>query len=465
MTGDLVDNLRAIGGARGLLTGAEIGPRYRTDARGEGADLPRFVMRPASTAEVARMMAACHAARQPVTVQGGMTGLVLGARPQAGEAVLSLERMTAISPVDVAGRTLTVEAGVPLQRVQEAAAAAGLLFPLDLGARGSCTIGGNLATNAGGNRVIRYGMTRDLVLGVEVVLADGRVLNGLNGFIKNNAGYDLRHLFIGSEGTLGTITRATLRLYPAPQSQIVAFCALPDFEAVTRFLGHMQAGIGGDLSAFEVLWPATYAAIVGEVDSVRAPLAPGQGFYVLTELMGSDAARDQERFEAVLAEALEAGLLVDAVLSKSEAEVTALWDVRDGMAEAMGRREKAGSFDISLNVADMAGLETELTARLLQRAETAEVLIGGHLGDGNLHLTVAGTRAGAPLTPEEAEDVVYGLVGDLRGSISAEHGIGIYKRGHLPQTRSPEELAVMRGIKAALDPLNLLSPGRVFEMP
>ncbi len=464
MTGELIAELTQIAGEKGLLTGDAIGPRYSTDARGPGGAAPVFVMRPASTDELSRMMAACHRARQPITVQGGMTGLVHAARPQSGEAALSLERMNAIAPVDVAGRTLTVEAGVPLQRVQEAAAAAGLLFPLDLGARGSCTIGGNLATNAGGNRVIRYGMTRDLVLGIETVLADGTVLNGLGGFIKNNAGYDLRHLFIGSEGTLGTITRATLRLFPAPQSQVVAFCALPDFAAVTRFLGHMQAGLGGDLSAFEVLWPATYTGIVEDVASVRAPLAPGQGFYVLTELMGSDAARDTERFEAVLAAAFEAGMLSDAVLSKSEAEVTALWDVRDGMAESMGGRENAASFDISLNVADMAGLEAELTRRLLEHADSAEVLIGGHLGDGNLHLTVRGTQGNAPFPPSEIEDVVYGLVGALKGSISAEHGIGIYKRGHLPQSRSPEELAVMRSLKGVLDPHNLLSPGRVFEM-
>lgn len=464
MTDDLVRQLRAIGGDKAVLTGADIGPRHFTDARGPGAGPPVFVMRPASTEELSRMMAACHAAGQAVTVQGGMTGLVYGARPLAGEAALSMERMTRLSPVNTAARTVTVEAGVPLQTVQDAAAAAGLFYPLDLGARGSATIGGNLATNAGGNRVIRYGMTRDLTLGLEVVLADGTVLSNLSGFIKNNTGYDLKQLFIGSEGTLGLITRATLRLYPQPRSQTVAFCALPDFDAVCAFLNHMQQGLGGDLSAFEVLWPETYAAIVRDVPQVRAPLATGPGFYVLTEGLGGDPGRDAERFEAVLAAAFEAGLLSDAVLSKSEAEVKALWEVRDGMAAALGGMADAVGFDVSLELGAMAGLRDSLGARLDAVAEASTVLIGGHLGDGNLHLAVAGRQGGAALSRAAIEDAVYARIGELGGSVSAEHGIGLCKRAYLPQSRSAAEIATMRAIKVALDPKNLLNPGRIFEM-
>lgn len=463
MTQDLVARLRAIGGDRSVLTGADIGARHFTDARGEGADAPVMVLRPATTQELAQMLATCHAARQPVCVQGGMTGLVHGARPLAGEAALSLERMTAMEPVNRPARTITVQAGVPLQKVQEAAAEAGLFYPLDLGARGSCTIGGNLATNAGGNRVIRYGMTRDLALGLEVVLADGTVISNLSGFIKNNTGYDLKQLFIGSEGTLGVITRATLRLFPQPRSQTVAYCALPDFAAVRRFLAHMQQGLGGDLSAFEVLWPQSCAAIASGVPGLRMPIAPGPEFHVLTEGLGGDATRDSERFEAVLAEAFEAGLLRDAVLSKSEAEARAFWDVRDGMATALSALPNAVGFDISLEIGDMEGLYVALMRRFAVQTDSATVLIGGHLGDGNLHLSIAAARAGQPLTREQIEAAVYAEVGELSGSVSAEHGIGLCKRAHLPQSRSVAELAIMRRLKDALDPHGLLGRGRIFE--
>jgi len=449
-------------GDNGCLTGDDIGPRYYTDPRGEGPARPELVLRPASTQDVSDILRICDTARQPVVVQGGMTGLVNGACPQAGEIVLSMERMNRIETLDARARTMTVQSGTPLQVIQEAADARGLLFPLDLGARGSCTIGGNLATNAGGNRVIRFGMTRDLTLGIEAVLANGTIVNGLTGFIKNNTGYDLKQMFIGSEGTLGIVTRATLRLFPKPQSQIVAVCSLESFDDVTAFLAHMQSGIGADLSAFEVLWSKTYDIVGDFVPSVKLPLERGHAFYVLTEMMGSDPAADQDRFETVLGAALEAGLISDAVVSKSEAEVGSLWDVRDGMAHGINAQSPAVGFDISLEQARMADLESELTGRLARAFDAPQVLIGGHLGDGNLHLSVKSMSAADNQPYALIEDIVYGWVGENGGSISAEHGIGLYKRRHLPQSRSPEELDLMRILKQAMDPNGVLNPGRIL---
>ncbi|MHA6261769.1 FAD-binding oxidoreductase [Arenibacterium sp. CAU 1754] len=456
-----LDQLKSAAEEKGFVAGADVGARYYTDARGEGAVTPALVLRPDSTETLSRLMAICHAAQQPVVVQGGMTGLVRAAVPQQGEVVISMERMNRIETLDEQGRTMTVQAGTPLQVIQERADAHGLVFPLDLGARGSCTIGGNLSTNAGGNRVVRFGMTRDLTLGVEAVLADGTVISSLTGFLKNNTGYDLKQLFIGSEGTLGLITRATLRLFPKPQSQIVAFCAVDSFDAVVDFMAHVQSGLGADLSAFEVVWSFTYDAIVSQVAGIKAPLETGHAFYVLVEMMGSSPALDQEKFETVLRRALEKGMIADAVLSQSEAEVTALWDIRDGMAQAMRQQHPAAGFDISLSVANMKDLEGRLLARLRREIGDPLLFIGGHLADGNLHLMAKSLRPGdQPVA--DIESIVYGLVGELGGSISAEHGIGMVKRAHLGQSRTPAELTLMRSLKQTLDPLNLLNPGRVF---
>lgn len=278
MKPDLLQALHGILGDKGILTGADVHEGYYTDARGTGDVKPQAVLRPASTEEMSQVLAACHAAFQPVVLQGGLTGLVVGARPQEGEIAISLERMNRVESIDTDAGTITVQAGTPLQVVQEAADAHDMVYPLDLGARGSASIGGNLSTNAGGNRVIRYGMTRDLTLGLEAVLADGTVVNSLNGYIKNNTGYDLKQLFIGSEGTLGLITRATLRLYPKPKTQVVAFCAADSFGAVRELMAHMRAGLGADLSAFEVIWSKTYDVILSDVPESGPRFQPGTRF-------------------------------------------------------------------------------------------------------------------------------------------------------------------------------------------
>lgn len=443
--------------------GADVHAAYSTDARGEGDVQPEMVLRPASTDEMSQIMQLCHAASQPVVVQGGLTGLVAGARPQQDEVVISLERLNKVENIDPEAGTITVQAGTPLQVVQETADAHDLVYPLDLGSRGSCSIGGNLSTNAGGNRVIRYGMTRDLTLGLEAVLADGTIVNSLNGYIKNNTGYDLKQLFIGSEGTLGLITRATLRLYPKPKTQVVAFCGADSFDAVTNLKTHMQSALGADLSAFEVIWAKTYDAILSDVAGVKAPVPAGHAFYVLIEMMGSDPTNDMEKFETSLGQALEQELIADAVLSRSNAEIDAFWDVRDGMAHAMGQQQPAVGFDISLRIPDMKIIEDELFNRLSSALGDVRLFIGGHLADGNLHL-MAKSLADGPQPSQQIQEIVYGWVGEVGGSISAEHGIGMLKRAHLGQSRAAPEIALMRTLKQAMDPKNILNPGRVFDM-
>ncbi|MBL8489655.1 MAG: FAD-binding oxidoreductase, partial [Rhodocyclaceae bacterium] len=347
-----------------------------------------------------------------------------------------------------------------LQAVQEAAREAGFLYPLDLGGRGTCRIGGNVGTNAGGNRVIRYGMTRDLVLGLEVVLADGTVITALNKMLKNNAGYDLKQLFIGSEGTLGVVTRVVLRLHPLPRSACTALCAVPDYGRVVALLRHAREGLGGTLSAFEMMWPDFYERITRGVPGCAPPLPYGHGAYLLVEALGADQARDQERFEAMLAEAHEAGLVADAVVAHSQADAAALWRIRDGSGEFRRVFWPHVGFDVSIPTGGIGAFIAACTEAARARWPAAETVFFGHVGDANIHI---GLRVGDGEQPEhEMEEMVYGLVARWRGSISAEHGIGSLKRPYLGHSRSPEEVALMRALKRALDPGGTLNPGKVI---
>ncbi|HEY5789459.1 MAG TPA: FAD-binding oxidoreductase [Gammaproteobacteria bacterium] len=456
----LIDELRTRFGAAAVLTGSDVSARP-AGWRGPPSEAAAIV-RPANTAEVAEVLRLCHAAGLPVVTHGGRTGVVGGAVSGPGEIALSLERLTAIEEVDVANRTLTVQAGVPLQLVQERADAEGLLFPQDLGARGSATIGGMVATNAGGNRVIRFGMMRDMVLGLEAVLADGTVVSSLHKVIKNNSGYDLRQLFVGSEGTLGVVTRVVLRLRPKPRSQNTALLAVPDFAAVTRLLSELEAGLGGQLSVFEVMWNAYYALSAPTAWQGRAaPLAAGSSaFYALVEALGGDADGDAERFAQVLAAAHAKGLVGEAVIARSEQERQNLWAVRDNV-ECLHELDPVFLFDVSLPIGDMHGYVDELEQQLGARWPDHQLVVFGHLGDCNLHVVVA-VGDGSETARGLVEEVIYGGIERRGGSISAEHGIGIEKRDHLHHSRSPAELALMRALKSTLDPRGILNPGKVL---
>jgi FAD/FMN-containing dehydrogenase len=416
---------------------------------------------PRNTGQVSAILRYCNQQRIAVQPQGGMTGLSGGGVPTGPCVVVSLERMRAIKEIDTAAGTITVEAGVVMQAVQQAAEDADLFFPLDLGGRGSCQIGGNLSTNAGGNRVLRFGMARDLVLGVEAVLADGTVIDALRKVIKNNSGYDVRQLFIGTEGTLGIITAVVLRLFPKPRSVCTGICAVADYAAVLALLSRARTGFASQLTAFEVMWPEFYE--IGTVGlKVKPPLDPGYGLYVLIETMGTDSEVDLARYESVIGEALEAGIVADAIIAKSQRESNELWTVRD----SPGEWQKAGhwpqlSFDVSVPTGEIGDLVDTIRATLTRRWPALSGLYFGHIADGNLHVSVRMTGHSVPAL--EIEEAIYELVSQRRGSISAEHGIGSLKKEFLHLSRSPAEIALMRSIKRAMDPNGILNPGKIFD--
>ncbi|MDH4175006.1 MAG: FAD-binding oxidoreductase [Betaproteobacteria bacterium] len=419
----------------------------------------RLLLRPASTGEVSAALALCQAAGQPVITHGGLTGLVHGTDTTPADVVLSLERMRNIESIDPLQRVAVVEAGVTLQQLQEAADEQGLAFPLDLGARGSATLGGNASTNAGGNRVLRFGMTREMVLGLEVVLADGTVVPAMNRLIKNNSGYDLKQIFIGAEGTLGVITRLVLRLREKPSRQDVAFAAVPGFDALAALLKHMDRSLGGGLSAFEVMWPDFYELVTTPPANGRPPVPQGSPFYVLIESMGGESTADTGRFQSALEKAVEDGLVADAVVAQSQAEVAAIWALRDDVMQT-ARWGLPFTFDVSLPIADMAAYVDRVKARLRANWPSVRAFVFGHMGDGNLHLVIS--PDGLPADARAAlERIVYAPLQALGGSISAEHGIGLEKKAWLPISRSPAEIALMRTLKQALDPRGILNPGRV----
>jgi FAD/FMN-containing dehydrogenase len=454
----------AVLGTEGLRTGDAIPTESHTDWSGCQPTRPLAYLRPANTAQVAAALRTGHAHRVPVVPQGGRTGLAGGATPTPGSVVLSLERLNTIEPVDTAARTIAVQAGATLQAVQDAAQAAGCLFGVDLGARGSCQIGGNLSTNAGGNGVVQFGMMREQVLGLEVVLADGTVLDMMRPMVKNNTGYDLKQVFIGAEGTLGVITRALLRLHPAQPARATALLAVESCDQALALLGRLQARCPGGVAAFELMW-ADFARHALAWTGLNPPFADTHPLWVLVDVGGSDAASTQTALETELAQALDEGLVRDAVLAQSQHQAQSLWRLREITAELPTRLQPI-NFDISLPQAAIGGFAERCDQALSARWPGHQTLRFGHLGDGNLHLsTDAQSLGGMPFeqAEREVEALVYGLVADAGGSISAEHGIGLHKKPYLGACRTPAELAAMRAIKNALDPHHLMNPGKVLD--
>jgi FAD/FMN-containing dehydrogenase len=450
-------DLRAIVGEQGMLEGDAV--RARAGLLWHGRVDAELLVRPRTTIQVSEVLRLCHSRGQPVVTHGGLTGLVNGADASRGEIVLSLESMSAIERVDVAGRSLRAQAGAKLGAVQREAEQHGLVFPLDLGARDSATVGGNISTNAGGLRVLRYGMMRSLVLGIEAVLADGTVLTSLNRMLKNNAGYDLKQLFIGSEGTLGVVTRAELRLVSRTRSQETLLASLPTFDAMVDLLGRLDAGLGGQLAAFEALWGNYYDYNTAPPAQNVPPLARGAPFYVIAETLGGDPLADRARLESVLAEALEAGEVQDVTLANSETERRAIWNIREDVWQVKHIAPLL-TFDVSLPIENMKDYVREVEESVRTFAGENRCFVFGHMADGNLHLVIAAgddddTRA-------KVEDMVYRPLAAIGGSVSAEHGIGLEKRAYLPLSRSAAEIATMRLLKHALDPRSILNPGKVF---
>lgn len=433
---------------------------HARDWRGRYAGGTPLVLKPGSTDEAAQMLAACNAARIAVMPQGGVTGLV-GASTPSGEVVISLKRMNAIREIDTANESLTVEAGAVLQTVQEAARDAGKLFPLSLGAQGSAMIGGLISTNAGGVQVLRYGMMRELVLGLEAVLPDGRVLRGLSGLRKDNTGYDLKQLFIGAEGTLGLVTAATLKLFPRPASTSVAMAAVRDPQAAVSLLGHLKDTTGGAVSAFELISGFAMELVCQHVPGSRAPLEGEPAWLVLIELTSAEDGRASHLMESALESAFEAGLVDDAAIAQSDAQIAQFWALRENVPEGEKAHGKAAKHDVSVPVSRMAAFMVEATERAEAMIDGSRVIAFGHVGDGNVHFNLAARESGAGedfiARAAPATRLIYDLVDKHHGSISAEHGIGVLKQSEL-KSRKPVEVEVMRAIKATLDPNNIMNP-------
>ena len=428
------------------------------------------VVRPGSTSEVAAVVKACAAARASIVPQGGNTGLVVGSVPDESgtQVVLSLSRMQAVRSLDTANLTVTVEAGCILQNLQTAAENAGFLFPLSLAAEGSCTIGGNLATNAGGTQVVRYGNARELCLGLEVVTAQGEIWNGLTGLRKDNTGYDLRDLFIGSEGTLGIITAATLKLYPRPVARLTAWAAVPTLDAAVALLGLAHQRLSAGLTGFEVMGQFALSLVNKHFPALRVPLWAETPYCVLLENSDSESelhARGQ--LEGLLESAFEQGVVTDAVVAESLAQARGLWHIRESIPLAQAEEGLNIKHDISIPVSRIPDFCAETDALLQREIAGVRLVNFGHLGDGNLHYNVqapaeADAKSFLQTEEERVNALVFDMVARYDGSISAEHGVGSLKAAKLPHFKDPVALSLMRAIKLALDPDNLMNPGRVL---
>ena len=467
---ELIERLRAVVGAQAVLTEAADVEPYVLDWRGIYRGSTPAVVKPGSTEEVAAVMKACAEVKVAVVPQGGNTGMCMASVPRAGreEIVLSLVRMNRIRTVDPLNNTLTAEAGVVLANIQNAAAEVGRLFPLSLGAEGSCTIGGNLSTNAGGVNVLRYGNTRDLVLGLEVVLSDGQIWNGLRGLRKDNTGYDLKHLFVGAEGTLGVITAAVLKLFPKPSASATAWAAVRDPEAALALLALLRRHCGDRINAFELISRNCLELVLRHIPGTRDPLPAPNEWYVLTELADSRAGEAlRAELEHALEAAIEDALVLDVTIAESGSQSQALWKIRESIPDAA--KSEAGMLyrhDISVAVSAIPAFIREAYAALQARFPGAHLICFGHLGDGNLHYNVyIPGRARSDAAAREAHDVtdlVYDIVQRYSGSFSAEHGVGLAKVEELRRYKSAVELDVMRAIKRTLDPDGIMNPGKVL---
>ncbi|UCU96071.1 FAD-binding oxidoreductase [Hydrogenophaga taeniospiralis] len=469
----LLDKLRAIVGAPHVLTHDDPArdlSAWENDWRQRARGRALAVVRPASTAEVAAVVKACAAAGASIVPQGGNTGLVVGSVPDDSgtQVVLSLTRMNRVRAIDGANLTMTVDAGCVLQALQEAAEQAGFLFPLSLAAEGSCTIGGNLATNAGGTQVVRYGNARDLCLGLEVVTAQGAVWHGLTGLRKDNTGYDLRDLFVGSEGTLGVITAATMKLYPLPAAQLTAWAAVPSLNDAVALLGLAHQHLGAGLTGFEVMGQFALSLVAKHFPQQRVPLWEDTPYCVLLENSDSESEEHaRAQFERLLETAFENGVVSDAVVAESLQQAHALWHIRESIPLAQAEEGLNIKHDISIPVSSIPAFCAETDALLEREIPGVRLVNFGHLGDGNLHYNVQAPADGDPkvfLREQEARvnTLVFDAVARFDGSISAEHGVGSLKADKLPHYKDPVALALMRSIKQALDPQNLLNPGRVL---
>lgn len=461
----LIANLRELVGDRHVLTAKEDISPFCTDWRGRYTGTALCVVLPGNTVEVAAMVAACAAAGVAIVPQGGNTGLCGGATPIGGEVVLCLRRMNKIHAVDADNNSITVDAGCTLAAIQDAAVAVDRLFPLSLAAGGSATIGGNLSTNAGGVQVLCYGNMRDLALGIEVVLADGRIWNGLRALRKDNTGYDLKHLFIGAEGSLGIITAATLKLFPQPGAKATAWVAVTNPAAAVSLLGDLRDSAGDNVTAFELIGRSALDLVLRHLPSSRDPLAEGSDWQLLIELSGNSIGLTESLEQGLMA-AVEAGLAVDAVIATSEAQADSLWALRENISEAQRIEGVSIKHDVAVPVSRVAEFISRADALLFAKYPDVRIVCFGHIGDGNLHYNQSKpeVQSNAEFVAQTASvnRLVHDLVHELGGSISAEHGLGQLKRDEVLRYKRPVEMDLMRAVKHAIDPRCLFNPGKLL---
>ncbi len=459
----MIDQLIEILGSDNVLTGSDLESRYHHIWKMDVSLKVKAMVLPRRTADVSSVMKLCHQHKQPVSIFGGLTNLTGATEVAEEEVVISMEKLNKIVEIDEQSRTMTVESGVILEAIHAAVKEKNLLFPLNFGAKGSAQIGGVISTNAGGLRVLRYGMTRNLVLGIEAVTADGTIVSGLKKIIKDNTGYDLKQLFIGSEGSLGIITKAVLRLFEAPKSRSSAFVGVNGYNNVIKLMKYMDGGLAGTLSGFELIWASSYKAMTSPPTLMIPPLPYDYEFYVLIESLGSDQGKDRARLESLLGDAMEQELIEDAAIAYTESDLTWFWTIREDVHAFISMYEHQQHFDISLPIPLIGSVIAETIKKLGELPGVIKSYAFGHVADGNIHILV-GKESMDPKLTSDVNDIIYGPLKDIGGSVSAEHGIGMHKKPYLTVSRSAAEIDMMRMIKRSLDQHNILNRGRIFDV-
>ncbi len=443
-----------------VLTGEKLSDRYHHIWKMSEPLKGKCLVLPKSTQEVSKILALCNDSKTPVIMHGGLTNLVGGTESEGHEVILSLEKMNTISPVDRSSRTVTVEAGCILESVHQAALEADLLFPLNFGAKGSAQLGGIISTNAGGLRVLRYGMTRQLVIGLEAVLADGTIISSLKTIVKDNSGYDLKQLFIGSEGTLGVITKAVLKLVEVPQSRCSAMVAIDEYSNVVSLLKHVDRSLSALLTGYELMWNNYYISATSPPALNKAPLPQDSKYYVLIEVMGQDQDTDSTKLEDTIQDAFESGLVKDAVFAHTQSDLDWFWSIREDVHAGVSQLSNDQHFDISLPIPAIGHVVDDILDQLQSLPYFQGVMTFGHVADGNIHFIVGKTEQSQEII-HQINEIIYSPLKVNGGSISAEHGIGLHKKAYLHHCRSEAEIKLMETMKKAIDPNGILNPKRI----
>lgn len=464
-TPDVVAAIRRVVGEKGIVS-EDMATPFLSEWRGRWPGEAALIVTPGTTEEVAAVVKICAEHNVAITPQGGNTGLVGGQIPFGPEILLSLKRMRRVREIEPLNNTMTVDAGLTLIEAQEVAAKANRLFPLSIGSEGSCQIGGVISTNAGGVNVLRYGNTRDLVLGLEAVTPDGEIWNGLKRLRKNNTGYDLKQLLIGGEGTLGIVTGAVLKLFPQPAEKVTAIAGVKDPAAAVALLSHAQEATGGSATSFELMARVCLDLTLKHIPNTRDPLEASHPWYVLMEFSSGEEGALETTIEEMLASAMEKGLIHDATLAQNEAQTKMFWHIRHSISEAINGEGLGARHDVSVATSDIPAFLIKANAAVERLAPGARIVAFGHIGDGNIHYDVIGPEGAGPNVLDEQrgsiESAVYDVIDEFDGSISAEHGIGRHRRDTLAKRKSNIELDMMRAIKKALDPKGIMNPGKML---